>query len=126
MSQRQHDVVPAERAVPRKRLLIAGVDERPVDVEERCARYEVAAFVFAACCSCFPSANSSISFLLNAGMSSGLRLVTRPWSTCTSSSTQLAPALRRSVRTDGNDVSVRSRTTPASISVHGAWQIAPK
>ena len=43
---------------------------------------------------CLPSQNSSIIFLLNAGMSSGLRLVTRPWSTTTSSSTQFAPALR--------------------------------
>ena len=49
--------------------------------------------------------------------------VTRPWSTWTSSSTQVAPALRRSVRSDGHEVSVRPRTTPASISVHGPWQI---
>jgi hypothetical protein len=61
----------AERAIPRQRVLVASLDERPVDVEERRARYEVAAALFAACCSCFPSANSSISFLLNAGMSSG-------------------------------------------------------
>ncbi len=46
---------------------------------------------------CFPSATSSTSFALNAGRSSGLRLETRPWSTCTSSSTHVAPALRRSV-----------------------------
>src|SRR3954452_931706 len=30
-----------------------------------------------------------------------------------------------SVCRDGKDVSVRPRTTPASMSVHGAWQIAP-
>jgi hypothetical protein len=31
--------------------------------------------------------------------------------------------LRRSVCSDGHDVSVRPLTTPASISVHGPWQI---
>src|SRR5207249_4078213 len=46
---------------------------------------------------CLPSANSSIIFRLNAGMSSGLRLVTSPLSATTSWSTQFAPALRRSV-----------------------------
>jgi len=54
----------------------------------------------------------------------GLREVTRPWSTTTSSSTQVAPALRRSVCSDGHDVRVRPLTTSASISVQGAWQIA--
>jgi hypothetical protein len=54
MTQCEDDVVFPERPVPGKRLLVAGVDQRPVDVEERCARYEVAAFVFAACCSCLP------------------------------------------------------------------------
>ncbi|SDS78519.1 hypothetical protein SAMN04515669_1918 [Jiangella sp. DSM 45060] len=71
-----------------------------------------------------PSANSSSIFAQNAGRSSGLRLVTRPLSVTTSSSTQVAPALRRSVRRLGQDVSVRPRTTSASTSVHGAWQIA--
>jgi hypothetical protein len=49
---------------------------------------------------CFPSAISSMTFRLNAGMSSGFRLVTMPSSTTTSSSTQSAPALRRSVLMD--------------------------
>src|SRR4051794_24916801 len=57
-------------------------------------------------------------------MSSGLREVTRPSSTQTSSSTQVPPALRTSVCSDGHEVSVRPRTTSASTSVHGAWQIA--
>src|SRR5205823_14727138 len=61
-----------------------------------------------ACATCAPSANSSIIFLLNAGMSSGLRLVTSPLSTTTSSSTQLAPAFVRSVLSDGHDVTFRS------------------
>ena len=56
-----------------------------------------------------PSANSSTSLAQNAGRSSGLREVTRPSSTWTSSSTQVAPALRRSVRSDGHEVSVRPR-----------------
>jgi hypothetical protein len=30
---RQHDPVPAEGAVPGERVLVVGVDERPVDVE---------------------------------------------------------------------------------------------
>ena len=71
-----------------------------------------------------PSANSSIIFLLKAGMSSGLRDVTRPLSTTTSWSPHSAPALRRSVASDGHDVTRRPFTAPASISVHGAWQIA--
>lgn len=44
--------------------------------------------------------------------------------TTTSRSTQAAPALRRSVARLGYDVSVTPSTTPASISVHGPWQIA--
>ena len=52
-----------------------------------------------------------------------MRLDTRPSSTTTSSSTHDAPALRRSVFNDGHDVRVRSRTTSASIRVHGPWQI---
>src|SRR5207249_8937620 len=45
-----------------------------------------------AAAACRPSASSSIIFLLNAGISSGLRLETSPLSTTTSSSNQLAPA----------------------------------
>ena len=71
-----------------------------------------------------PSAISSTSLAQNAGRSSGLREVTSPPSTWTSSSTQDAPALRRSVLSDGHEVSVRPPTTPASISVQGPWQIA--
>ena len=76
---------------------------------------------------CGPSPNSSIAFALKAGMSSGLRLVTRVVgvrSTWTSSSTQVPPALRTSVCSDGNEVIVRPLTMPASTSTHGAWQIA--
>ena len=57
-------------------------------------------------------------------MSSGLRLVTSPSSTTTSRSTQVAPAFLRSVWMDSNEVNVRRWTTPASISVQGAWQMA--
>ena len=61
----------------------------------------------------------------NAGMSSGLREVTRPESTTTSSSTQSPPALRISVCRLGKEVTLRPSTTSASISIQGAWQIAP-
>ena len=74
-------------------------------------------------------ANWSTRFLLNASRSSGLRLEIMtfgpPSQTTTSSSTQFAPALRRSVCTLGHDVIVRSRTTSASTSVHEPWQITP-
>jgi hypothetical protein len=60
-----------------------------------------------------------------AGMSSGQRLVTSRSSTTTSRSMRLAPALRKSVASDGQDVRVRPLATPASTSIHGAWQIAP-
>ena len=73
---------------------------------------------------CGPSPNSSIAFALNAGMSSGRRLVTRPWSTWTCSSTHVPPALRTSVCKEGNEVIVRPFTIPASTSTQGAWQIA--
>jgi len=53
-----------------------------------------------------------------------LRLVTNPSSVTTSRSTQSAPAFRRSVRSDGHDVTVRPRATSASTSIHGAWQMA--
>ena len=66
--------------------------------------------------------------LQKAGRSSGLRLDTSVFGpreqTTTSSSTQLAPALSRSVRRLGHDVMVLPRTTSASIIVHGAWQMA--
>ena len=55
----------------------------------------------------------------NAGRSDGERLVIRLPSTTTSSSTTCAPALRRSVRMLGYEVSVRPAATPASTSVHG-------
>src|SRR4029077_2945563 len=70
--------------------------------------------------SCFPSQNSSIIFRLNAGMSSGLRLVTSPLSTTTSSFTHFPPAFLTSVLIAGQEVSVRPRTAPASIKTHGA------
>src|SRR3954464_2483398 len=73
--------------------------------------------------SCSPSANSSTILSLKAGRSSGLRLVTRPWSTTTSSSTHLPPALRMSVLIDGYEVTVRPLTASASTSTHGPWQI---
>ena len=44
-----------------------------------------------------PPANAATIFMLKAGRSSGLRLLTRFPSTCTSSSTQMPPALRMSV-----------------------------
>src|SRR4051794_19233566 len=74
--------------------------------------------------SCTPSANSSIILRLNAGMSSGLRDVTRPRSTMTSWSDHVAPAFARSVFSDGHDVIRRPLTAPASMSVHGPWQMA--
>src|SRR5215470_19376405 len=54
----------------------------------------------------------------------GLRLVTRLPSTTTSSSTHSAPALRRSVLSDGHAAMRRPRATPASMTIHGPWQIA--
>lgn len=72
-----------------------------------------------------PSANSSTILAQNAGRSSGLRLLTSPLSVTTSWSTQFAPALVRSVRRLGQEVMVRPRTTSASTSVHGPWQITP-
>src|ERR1700733_13763554 len=55
-----------------------------------------------ACCGLF--ATTSVSFLLNAGMSSGLRLVMMLPSSTTSLSTHFAPALMRSVWMDGHEV----------------------
>ncbi len=68
--------------------------------------------------------SAAVSSRVKAGMSSGLRLVMRLSSTTTSRSSQVAPALRRSVCRLGQDVTWRSRTTSASMRVHGAWQIA--
>jgi hypothetical protein len=45
-------------------------------------------------------------------------------SVTTGLSTQCAPALVRSVFKDGQEVMVLPFTAPASISVHGPWQIA--
>jgi hypothetical protein len=53
--------------------------------------------VHASWCLCLPSRTSSTSLALKAGRSFGVRLVTRPWSTTTSRSSQCAPALIRSV-----------------------------
>ena len=65
-----------------------------------------------------------MSWLLKAGMSSGLRLVMRLPSWTTSLSTQLAPALVRSVRTEGQEVTVLPLTTSASTRPQGPWQMA--
>src|SRR3954471_8077472 len=59
-----------------------------------------------------------------AGRSSGDRLVVRVPSVTTCSSTTSAPALRRSVRTLGQEVNRRPRTRSASTRVQGPWQIA--
>lgn len=69
-------------------------------------------------------ANVSTASVQNTGRSAGLRLVTRVLgprvSTTTSRSTQVAPALCRSVLRLGQLASSRSRTTSASIRVQGA------
>lgn len=44
-----------------------------------------------------PLAVSKMTLALNAGMSAGFRLVTMPWSTTTSSSSQMPPAFLMSV-----------------------------
>src|SRR3954467_8992876 len=67
-----------------------------------------------------PSANSPTLLALNASRPPRLRAVTRAWSTTTCASTHVPPALRMSVCSDGQDVTVRPRTTSASTSVHGA------
>jgi hypothetical protein len=79
-------------------VLVVGIDERAVDIEDGGGYDAVApACTDCFCASCLPSANSSTSFALKAGRSSGLRLVTSPLSTTTCSSIQLPPALRMSV-----------------------------
>jgi len=76
-------------------------------------------------CCAFPRTllNSLIISRLNAGLSLGLRLVTKPRSTTTSSSTQSAPAFRRSVFSDGHDVVRRPCAAPVSTTIQGPWQI---
>ena len=54
-----------------------------------------------------------------AGRSSGLRLLTSRPSTRTSSSTQVSPAICRSVFRLGHEVRVRPPSTPASARIHG-------
>ncbi len=73
---------------------------------------------------CRAIANRSTIAAQNAGRSAGDLLVVNCPSMHTSSSTTSAPALRRSVRTLGQEVIRLPRTTSASIIVHGAWQIA--
>ena len=67
----------------------------------------------------------SISASVNASTSSGLRLVTILPSVTAAWSTTFAPAFLRSVRIDGQLVTVRPRTRSASTSSHGPWQMAP-
>src|SRR5215211_7724990 len=98
------------------------VSTEPGDVVRYRATMFYALFLWS---SCLPSANSSTILEQNTGKSSGLRLVTSPWSVTTSSSTQLPPALRISVCRVGYEVRVRPFTTSASTSFHGPWQIAP-
>ena len=93
---RQDDVVTAKRPIPRERVLIVRIGERSIEIQQGSLTQETA-FVVLRWPICLPSRISSIIFSLNAGMSSGLRLVTSPWSTTTSSSTQSPPALRISV-----------------------------
>src|SRR6478672_12676785 len=70
-----------------------------------------------------PALNSSIMARLNAGMSSGLRAVTKLPSVTASLSTHSAPALRISVLSEGHEAILRPRATPASMMVHGPWQM---
>src|SRR6266536_3880631 len=83
-------------------------------------RGQARAPVLAAWAAWAPSANSSTILAQKAGRSAGLRLETMPTSVTHSSSTQFAPALRRSVFRLGQEVIVLPLTTSASISVHGA------
>src|SRR5437763_4895052 len=120
---REDDVEAPKRAVPGERVLVVGVDQRAIEVQQRRPGHYADAVVFSRWPGCTPSQNSSTSFSQNAGRSSGFRDVTRPWSTTTSSSTQLPPAFRMSVSSDGHEVSLRPRATSASTSIHGPWQI---
>ena len=121
--QRQDEPVRAERAVPGERVVVVGVHQRAVDVQDRRGHGVYA--TERACSACLPSANSSTILAQNAGRSSGLRELVSPASTWTSSSTQLPPAFSMSVFSDGHDVIVRPLSTSASTSVHGPWQITP-
>ncbi len=76
-------------------------DAVPPNRRHRASGPQRAAPAAAARPSWMPSPNSSSIFALKAGISSGLRLVTMPWSTTTSSSTHSPPALRMSVRSEG-------------------------
>ena len=70
------------------------------------SRGQARAPVLAAWALWVPSANSSTILAQKAGRSSGLRLETMPESLTHSSSTQFAPALRRSVFRLGHEVMV--------------------
>src|SRR4029453_4237543 len=124
---RQGQAMLAERAGPGEGGSGVCVDQGAVDVQARDRgrhrRPAQARAVAWACSSWTPSANSSTSLALKAGRSSGLRLVTRPRSVWTSSSTQVPPAFSTSVRMLGHEVSVRPLTTPASTRVQAPWQI---
>src|SRR5215217_132645 len=128
---RHGQAVLAEGAVPGDGVVVVGVDQRAVDVQHRdrwrhrrtAQRRSVLARA-SACSAWVPSANSSTILALKAGRSSGLRLVTRPRSVWTSSSTQAPPAFSMSVRMLGHEVRVRPLTTSASTRVQGPWQMA--
>src|SRR5690348_10349585 len=63
--------------------------------------------------SAWRSSNARIKVLVNAGISSGLRLVIRLPLSTTSLSSQCAPAFSRSARNEGHDVRCFSLTRPA-------------
>ena len=52
---REDDLEASERAVPGERMLVVGVDERAVDVQQRCARHYGEAVVFSRWPACTPS-----------------------------------------------------------------------
>src|SRR5581483_812257 len=68
---------------------------------------------------CAPWLKSWIIAWLNAGISSGFLADTRLPSVTASLSTHSAPALRRSVLSDGQEAILRPRACPASMMVHG-------
>ena len=70
------------------------------------------------------SPNNTTISRLNAGISSGLRLVTNQLAVTTSLSTQVPLALQMSVLSEGHEVSVRPLAASTSTKVHGPWQIA--
>lgn len=67
-----------------KNTEVSGANTSAADTSVRASLRAVGSYAVWAWC--LPSANSSIIFLQNAGMSSGLRLVTRPLSVITCSS----------------------------------------